>query len=41
MHVANDFDMSNLLISLKVSDDHKAFAHGQLRGAASKAIVIN
>jgi len=38
MHVANDFDMSNLLISLKVSDDHKAFAHGQLRRAASKAI---
>ena len=38
MHAVNDFNMSKLLISLKVSDDHKAFAHGQLRRAASKAI---
>ena len=38
MQAANDFDMSNLLNSLRVSDDHKAFAHGQLRVAASKAI---
>jgi hypothetical protein len=38
MQAANDFDMSNLLNSLRVSDDHKAFAHGQLRAAASKAI---
>ena len=38
MQATNDFDMSRLLNSLKVSDDHKAFAHGQLRTAASKAI---
>ena len=38
MQATNDLDMSKLLNSLKVSDDHKAFAHGQLRAAASKVI---
>ena len=38
MQTASNFDMSNLLNSLKVSDQHKAFAHGQLRIAASKTI---
>ena len=38
MQAVNNFDMSNLLISLRVGDDHKAFAHGQLRRAASRAI---
>lgn len=38
MQANNDLDMSKLLNSLKVSDDHKAFAHGQLRRAASRVI---
>jgi hypothetical protein len=38
MNEVKDFDMSTLSNSLKVSDDHKAFAHGQLRRAASRAI---
>ena len=38
MQATNDFDMSKLMNSLKVSVDHKAFAHGQLRMAASGAI---
>ncbi|AWW47832.1 hypothetical protein G6646_02035 [Polynucleobacter paneuropaeus] len=38
MQATQDFDMSKLLNSLRVSDDHQAFAHGQLRAAASKAI---
>jgi hypothetical protein len=32
------FDASKLLYLLKVSEDHKAFAHGQIRRAASKVI---
>lgn len=38
MQAIKDLDMSELLKSLQVSDDHKAFAHGQLRRAASRAI---
>ena len=38
MHEINDFDMTALLNSLRVSNDHKAFAHGQLKKAASGAI---
>jgi len=38
MQEAKHFDMSALYKSLKVSEDHKAFAHGQLRVSASRAI---
>ena len=38
MFETKDFDMSALLTSLRVSNDHKAFAHGQLRRAASRSI---
>lgn len=35
MHKVKDFDMSALSNSLRVNDDHRAFAHGQLKKAAS------
>ena len=38
MHEVKDFDMSALSNSLRVNDDHRAFAHGQLKKAASGAI---
>ena len=38
MDTTQDFDMTELYRLLKVSDEHKAFAHGQLKRAASKVI---
>ena len=38
MHEVKDFDMSVLSNSLRVSDEHRAFAHGQLKRAASGSI---
>ena len=36
--IEKTFDASKLLYLLKVSEDHKAFAHGQIRRAASRVI---